>query len=203
MLTPASSSTSGGACRLLSLPAAVDDVRALRIGDAVSLTGRVFTGRDAVHRHLASGGTLDCDLRGGVIYHCGPVVVREGNDWRVRAAGPTTSEREEPYMAELIRRFGLRAVIGKGGMGESTLSAMRETGCVYLHAVGGAAQVLAANIEEVEAVYGYEQFGAPEAVWQLRVRDFPVVVTMDSHGRSLHDAVAETSRQALEHLLEA
>lgn len=201
MLT--SSSTSCGARRSLSLPATVGDIRALRIGDAISLTGRLFTGRDAVHRHLASGEELDCDLRGGVIYHCGPVMVRKGTEWRVWAAGPTTSAREEPYMADLIRRYGLRAVIGKGGMGESTLSAMRETGCVYLHAVGGAAQVLAANIEEVEAVYGYDQFGAPEAVWQLRVRDFPVVVTMDSHGRSLHDAVVETSRRELERLLEA
>ncbi|MFW6367469.1 MAG: FumA C-terminus/TtdB family hydratase beta subunit [bacterium] len=201
MSTSVSSVTSCPGSRSLSLPAAVDDIRALHIGDAVTLTGRMYTGRDAVHRYLTSGETLDCDLRGAVLYHCGPVMVRDGDGWRVSAAGPTTSAREEPYMGELIRRYGLRAVIGKGGMGESTLAAMRDIGCVYLHAVGGAAQVLAANIEEVEAVYGYDLFGPPEAVWQLRVREFPVVVTMDSHGRSLHDMVADTSRQQLELLL--
>lgn len=188
-------------CHPLSLPLSEADVRAQRIGDAVQLTGRLFTARDAVHRYLAMGGRVDCNLEGAVIYHCGPVMVRQDGRWQVWAAGPTTSSREEHYMGDLIRKYRFRAVIGKGGMGESTLAAMAEVGCMYLHAVGGAAQVLAANIDEVEAVYGYEQFGAPEAVWQLQVRGFPAVVTMDSHGQSLHDSVAAASRNALNRLL--
>lgn len=187
--------------RELRTPLGEQDVRELAIGEAVVLTGTLFTARDAVHRFLFEGGELACDLRNAVVYHCGPVVVRDGERWDVTAAGPTTSAREEPYMPELIRRFGLRAVIGKGGMGEATLAAMAEVGCIYCHAVGGAAQVLAASIEEVETVHGYERFGAPEAVWQLRVRQFPAVVTMDTHRRSLHQQVRESSADALRTLL--
>jgi len=113
------------------------------------------------------------------------------------AAGPTTSIREEPYQADIIKTFGLRGVIGKGGMADKTLAACQEFGCVYLHAVGGAAQVLAECIRKVSAVYLMEKFGAPEAIWELEIEKFPVVVTMDSHGRSLHKEVLSSSQAEL------
>lgn len=179
------------------LPLGEETVRAARVGDLVTLTGTLFTARDAAHHYLAAGGEAPCDLRQGVVYHCGPVVVRVGDHWRVTAAGPTTSIREEPFMATLIRRFSLRAVIGKGGMGEATRCACQESGCVYLHAVGGAAQVLADAIRQVRGVHLLERFGAPEAIWELSVDHFPAVVTMDAHGHSLHVDVADRSRQRL------
>jgi fumarate hydratase class I len=136
------------------------------------------------------------DLRGGVIYHCGPVVAKEGEGWRVTAAGPTTSIREEPYQADVIGRYGVRAVIGKGGMGAKTLAALKDAGAVYLNAIGGAAQFYARAITKVEGVSLIE-FGTPEAMWHLEVRDFPAIVTMDAHGQSLHKDVEEASGQVL------
>ena len=170
-------------------------MRRLKAGDIVLLSGTVFTGRDEVHKYLHKGGDLPA-MQGGVIYHCGPVVLEEGGKYRVVAAGPTTSIREEPYQADVIERFGIRAVIGKGGMGPKTLQACQDFGCVYLHAIGGAAQIYAQCVESVENVY-LKQFGSPEAVWELRVKDFPAVVTMDSHGRSLHQEVADASKARL------
>ena len=185
----------------LTLPLDATAVRQLAVGDRVLLSGTMFTARDAVHHYLAGGGVCPCDLRSAVIYHCGPVVVRQGAGWQVTAAGPTTSSREEPYMAALISRYGIRGVIGKGGMGAATRQACREFGCLYLHAVGGAAQVLADAIREVRGVHLLERFGAPEAMWELRVEDFPAVVTMDAHGQSLHDGVLTHSRAAYAALL--
>ncbi len=184
-----------------TLPFTEADVRSLKAGEYVMLSGTIFTGRDAVHHYLHSGNTLPCDLDGAVVYHCGPVIIREGDRWKVTAAGPTTSIREEPYMAGLIRQYHLRGIIGKGGMGAQTLQACREHGCVYLHAVGGAAQRLAETVCEVRGVYGYDLFGAPEAVWELRVENFPVLVTMDTHGNSLHDTVEQHSRERLRELI--
>lgn len=184
----------------LSSPFTAEKIRALKVGDAVELTGIVYTGRDAVHKYLHEGGALppEVNLRDGILYHCGPVVVKDANgEWKVTAAGPTTSIREEPYQWQVIRDFGLRGVIGKGGMGDRTLEACQKYGCVYLHAVGGAAQVLAECIKKVRNVYMLEKFGAPEAIWELEVERFPVVVTMDSHGGSLHNQVLAESRQAL------
>ncbi len=186
---------SGKSAVRLTTPLREEDVRKLKAGDMVLLSGTVFTGRDEVHKYLDKGGELPV-IQGGVIYHCGPVVLKEGGGWRVAAAGPTTSIREEPYQAGVIERFGVKAVIGKGGMGAKTLEACRKFGCVYLHGIGGAAQIYARCIEGVDAVY-LEQFGSPEAVWQLRVKDFPAVVTMDSHGRSLHAEVSEASKGRL------
>jgi fumarate hydratase class I len=130
------------------------------------------------------------------------VVLKEKGGYRVVAAGPTTSIREEPYQGAIIERYGVRAVIGKGGMGAKTLQACKAHGCVYLHGIGGAAQIYAACIEGVDGVY-LEQFGSPEAVWQLRVRDFPAVVTMDAHGRSLHQEVSDASKGQLQKALNA
>src|SRR6185312_6560359 len=148
-----------------------------------------------VHKFLHQGGDLPV-MHGAVIYHCGPVVLEENGSYRVMAAGPTTSIREEPYQAEIIRRFGVRAVIGKGGMGAKTLEACKEHGCVYLHGIGGAAQIYARCVEKVSGVH-LKQFGSPEAVWELHVKDFPAVVTMDAHGRSLHQEVADASKAKL------
>lgn len=183
-------------------------VRSLRIGDQVLLSGRIHTARDAAHKYLASEGTSPAtlpaglELQGGVLYHCGPVMVRDdGGSWRVTAAGPTTSAREEPYQGEVLRRYGVRAIIGKGGMGDATRRALAECGAVYLSSVGGAAQVLAASVQRVEDVYFLEEFGSPEAMWSLFVHDFPAVVTMDSTGESLHDRVLRQSSAIAEILL--
>ncbi len=177
----------------LSTPLSEPDVRKLKVGDVVLLDGIVYTGRDAVHKYLHDGGELDV-IRDGVIYHCGPVVLKDGGEYRVVAAGPTTSIREEPYQADIIKRFGIKAVIGKGGMGAKTQKACQDHGCVYLHAIGGAAQIYARCVQRVLSVR-LEQFGSPEAVWELEVRNFPAVVTIDSHGNNLQQVVTDRSRE--------
>ncbi|MBI1917113.1 MAG: fumarate hydratase [Planctomycetes bacterium] len=187
--------TSGKTAMALKTPLTEEQVRGLKAGDIVLLSGTVFTGRDEVHKYLHKGGALDV-IKGGVIYHCGPVILEENGTYRVVAAGPTTSIREEPYQADVIKRFGIRAVIGKGGMGAKTLQACKEHGCVYLHAIGGAAQIYAQCVQRVPSV-ALKQFGSPEAVWEMEVKDFPAVVTMDSHGRSLHQEVSDASKTRL------
>ncbi len=201
----------------LTIPIGEQDVRRLHIGDQVLLTGVVFTGRDAAHKYMKEnfikGSCPESErplyeilrkrLAGGVIYHCGPVVrKRPDGKYEFVAAGPTTSIREEPYQADVIKHFGLRGIIGKGGMGQRTLEACRQYGAVYLHAVGGAATLIADSVKEVLDVHKLE-FGVPEAFWQIRVEDFPCVVTMDSHGESLHDRVRAASQQKLAELLAA
>ncbi len=187
----------------IQAPFTEEKVRGLKVGDMVEISGVVFTGRDAVHKWLHEGNDPPVSFKDSIIYHCGPVVLKKKGKWVVTAAGPTTSTREEPYQAGIIERLGVRAVIGKGGMGEKTRLACQKFGCVYLHAVGGAAQVLAEAIEEVENVYGLEQFGSPEAIWQLRVKNFPVVVTIDSHGNSLHKDIEAHSGKVLGELFTA
>jgi len=185
--------------KVLNMPLKEDDVRQLKAGDVVLLNGPMLTGRDAVHKYLFDGGKLNT-LKGAVIYHCGPVMVKENGKYKAMAAGPTTSIREEPYQAEIIKKFDIRGVIGKGGMGAKTLEACKEHGCVYLHAIGGAAQIYAQCIEEVKDVY-LEEFGSPEAVWHLQVKNFPAVVTMDSHGESLHEKVEDGAKLKMEELM--
>ena len=179
----------------LTTPLSEEAVRALRVGDVVLVSGRLYTGRDAVHAHLMKNAP-PVDLRGAALYHCGPVVKKDGEAWRVTAAGPTTSIREEPYQAEILKRYGVKAVIGKGGMGAKTLAGLQETGAVYLNAVGGAAQFYARCIEQVDGVSLLE-FGTPEAMWHLTVRDFPAIVTMDAHGGSLHNDLEGVSAEEL------
>jgi fumarate hydratase class I len=184
----------------LVAPFTEESIRALKVGDEVEITGVLHTGRDAVHHYLHEGGSLPpgVSLKDGMVYHCGPVVLKDTTgEWRVMAAGPTTSIREEPYQADIIERFGLRAVIGKGGMGDRTLAACRKFGCVYLHAIGGAAQVLGECVKRVRNVYLLEKFGSPEAIWELEVERFPAVVTMDAHGNSLHADVFAQSQAEL------
>ncbi len=186
----------------LTLPMTEEQVRSLKVGDMVLLSGVMFTGRDAVHKHLFEGKSIPVDISGSAIYHCGPVVVNDENgEWSVRAAGPTTSTREEPYQATVIEKYGIRAVIGKGGMGSKTLTACKDFGCVYLHAVGGAAQVLAETVKKVRGVSMLEEFGSPEAIWELEVVDFPALVTIDAHGNSLHAEIAASSEQRLAEVL--
>jgi len=201
----------------LDIPISEDAIRALHVGDAVRLSGVMVTGRDAAHKYMIDTfiradvvpeserslyEELQRLLRGGVIYHCGPVVrQREDGRWEFVAAGPTTSIREEVYEPEVITHFGLRGVIGKGGMGPGTLQTCQEHGAAYFHAVGGAASLIADAVKEVVAVYKKDEFGVPEAFWVIRVEGFPVVVTMDSHGRSIHDEVEAASKESLEQLI--
>lgn len=184
----------------LQLPLTEEAVRGLALGDAISLTGTIYTARDAAHKYLVENPDFSRipDIRGAVLYHCGPVIIQRDGKYVVTAAGPTTSIREEPYMAAVIEKYGIRAIIGKGGMGPSTAEACRRFGCVYLHAVGGAAQVLASCVKEVPGVSMLEEFGAPEAIWQFNVVDFPAVVTMDATGASLHEQVKAHSEAQLQ-----
>ena len=179
----------------LKTPLRDEDIRKLKVGDVVLVDGVVFTGRDAVHKYLHDGGELN-EIRNGVIYHCGPVVLKDSNGYRVVAAGPTTSIREEPYQADIIKRFGIKAVIGKGGMGPKTQKACQENGCVYLHGIGGAAQIYAQCVQRVLSVR-LEHFGSPEAVWEFEVKNFPAVVAIDSHGNNLQQVVTDHSRELL------
>ena len=181
---------------VLTAPMTEEQARSLKVGDVVLLNGRMYTGRDSVHSHLMKH-DAPVDLQGGVIYHCGPVVLKDGDAWRMMAAGPTTSIREEPYQGEIVRKFGIRAVIGKGGMGAKTLAALQEAGAVYLSAIGGAAQFYARCVKSVPGVSLLE-FGVPEAMWHLDVVDFPTIVTMDAHGNSLHRDVESESAKRLE-----
>jgi fumarate hydratase subunit beta len=199
----------------LTVPIADDEIRALHVGDTVLLNGIIVTGRDAAHKFMIENfirkpaapddaelyANLQELLNGGVIYHCGPVVKRhDDGTYSFVAAGPTTSIREEVYQPEVIAHFNLKGVIGKGGMGPNTLKACSDQPAVYFHAIGGAATLIARSVKEVVGVYKLE-FGVPEAMWVIRVEDFPVVVTMDSHGGSLHEQVMASSAEKLQALL--
>ncbi len=180
----------------LTTPISEEQARSLTVGDTVEISGRLYTGRDAVHHRLHNGQKPPVDLNGHIIYHCGPVMVQEQGRWVCKGAGPTTSSREEPYQWEVIRDHRIRGVIGKGGMGAKTLAACKEHGCVYLHAIGGAAQVCAETITRVDGV-DWMDLGSPEAIWHLWVERFPVIVTIDANGNSLHRDVLAASAKAM------
>ena len=185
----------------LAYPFDERSIRALKAGDAISITGRVYTGRDKLHKHFADGGKLPVDFRNGALYHCGPVVVKSAEgDWRVVSAGPTTSVRENPYEPAFIAASGVRVIIGKGGMDAATLAAMKRHGCVYVQAVGGAGALYAESVKSVAGVSMLKEFGAAEAVWHFAVEDFRGIVAMDTHGRSLFADVADASAAALKTL---
>ena len=206
------------AAKTISLDTPISDtiIRSLHVGDAVSLNGIIVTGRDAAHKwmhttFIEQNVEPTCDdlglyaalkkyLSGRFIYHCGPIVreLADGTSEFV-SAGPTTSIREEPYQADILHHFNLKGVIGKGGMGARTLKACQEVPAVYLHAVGGAAALIAQSVEEVLGVYKLD-FGIPEAMWIIRVKAFPAVVTMDAHGQSLHENIRNDSQARLEEL---
>ena len=191
--------------KTLSYPFSEKSIRALRSGDSVSITGRIYTGRDKFHKFFADGGKLPVDFRDGALYHCGPVVVdsntrqlKHSNTYSVVAAGPTTSVRENPYEPDFIAKTGVRIVIGKGGMDAKTLAAMKKHGCVYVQAVGGGGAIYADAVKKVAGVSMLKEFGAAEAVWHLDVVDFRGVVAMDAHGNSLFDTVRQTSERRLQ-----
>jgi fumarate hydratase, class I len=181
---------------ILETPLTEEKVRALKVGDVVLINGSIVTGRDEAHAYLLKNSS-PVDLNGAVLYHCGPVALKQGETWTIKAAGPTTSIREEPYEADIIKKYGIRAVMGKGGMGKKTLAALKEHGAVYLNAIGGAAQYYARAIKKVEGVSLLE-LGVPEAMWQLRVKDMMALVTMDAHGNSLHADVEKETGDTLE-----
>jgi fumarate hydratase class I len=183
---------------ILTPPLTEAQMRSLKVGDVVLISGEMFTGRDNVHAYLMKN-PPPVDLSGAALYHCGPVMLKEGEEWKVKAAGPTTSIREEPYQADVIKKYGVRAVIGKGGMGAKTLAALKEAGAVYLNGIGGAAQYYARTVEKVLGV-SLMEFGIPEAMWHLRVKNFAAIVTMDAHGNSLHADVEKSTGAVLEEL---
>ena len=184
---------------VLTAPLTEETVRSLRVGDVVLISGEMYTGRDNVHAYLMKN-PPPVDLHGAVLYHCGPVMLKEGDGWTVKAAGPTTSSREEPYQATVIEKYGVRAVVGKGGMGAKTLAALKKSGAVYLNGIGGAAQFYARTVEQVLGVHLLQEFGIPEAMWHLRVNNFAAIVTMDAHGNSLHADVEQETGGKLEAL---
>ena len=203
--------------REITLPISDETIRELKVGEPVLLTGIMVTGRDTAHKWLAetfikkTRAPMDDDLQvyeelkkllnGSVIYHCGPVVSgMETKEYKFVAAGPTTSIREEPYQADVMKHFNLKGVIGKGGMGPKTLKGCEETPSVYFHAIGGAASFIAQSVTKVLGVYKLD-FGVPEAFWVIEVKDFPAVVTMDAHGGSQHAVVDESSKKVLDELL--
>jgi fumarate hydratase class I len=185
---------------VLQTPVTEEQIRQLQVGDVVVINGPLHTGRDALHKYLMDHDS-PVDLNGSVIYHCGPVMMKDDEGWHVKAAGPTTSIREEPYQGDIIKKFGIRAVIGKGGMGAKTLAALKEHGGVYLNAIGGAAQYYAETIKNVDDVH-FIEFGVPEAMWHLQVEGFAAIVTMDSHGNSLHADVEKDSFEKLKQFKE-
>jgi len=198
----------------LNIPISETDILSLKVGDEVSLNGILVTGRDVAHKYIIEHfvkttpegedkklfDKLQKYLNQGVIYHCGPVVSEDNGKYSFIAAGPTTSIREEPYQADVIKCFGLRGVIGKGGMGDKTIKACEENKSVYFHAVGGAAALIAKSVKEVLDVEKLD-FGTPEAFWIIRVEDFPCVVTIDSHGNSLHKEIQAKSKIKLDEIL--
>ena len=201
----------------LTIPISAEEIKGLHTGDTVALTGILATGRDAVHKWMIDtfirktrepqGDDLEVYekikpiFKESVIYHCGPVVSgMDSGDYKFVAAGPTTSIREEPYQSEVMHHFQMRGVIGKGGMGAQTLRACQDVPAVYFHAIGGAATLIAESVEEVVGVYKLD-FGVPEAIWVLKVKNFPVVVTMDAHGKSIHAEVEESSQKRLKELI--
>lgn len=164
------------------------------LGDIVKINGVIFTARDMVHKYLFEGGNLPLSLENQIIYHCGPIVVKDNGTWVVKAAGPTTSLRFEPYMWKIINEHKIKSIIGKGGMGEKTRGAIKKSGCYYYTAVGGAAVFIAEKIKKVRNVYLLDKFGPTEAVWELEVEDLPVILTIDPSGSSLHEKILKESR---------
>jgi fumarate hydratase subunit beta len=177
----------------LRTPLSEKTVRYLKIGDMVSLTGDVITGRDEMHiraiEYVRSGNPIPECIEGSILYHCGPIIVDSEKGPKAVATGPTTSARMNSLEPEVIKRFNVRAIIGKGGMSKEVGQSMRETGCVYLAAVGGAAVSLAESITEIRGAE-WQDLGMAEAMWKFKVTKMgPLIVAMDSNGDSLYEEV--------------
>lgn len=192
--------------KTIHLPVSKEDIRSLYVGDTVLIHGQIVTGRDRVHKFLfnerLSKKELPINLEGTILYHCGPIIKKTPEGYKVVAAGPTTSMRVEMYEHKIISEHGLRAVMGKGGMGKQTLNALKKNGCVYFHTIGGAAVYLADRVKRVIGVWKLEEFGMTEAMWVLEVEEFPAIVTMDAHGRSLHEEIENKSFKEFKRLIE-
>lgn len=189
----------------IDLPVSEEEIRKLKVGDEVLLSGMMITARDKAHKFMVEKKPdfLRPHLKDTIIYHCGPVVNKTDEGYEFVAAGPTTSAREEIYQDIIIEEYQVRGVIGKGGMGDRTLAALKKFGAVYLHAIGGASQVLAQSVVKVHDVLMLEEFGTPEAFWLIEVKDFPVVVTMDSNGDSLHTELKKRSDDAMQQIFQS
>ncbi len=181
----------------IKLPLSSEDVAGLKVGDLVLLSGNIVSGRDRMHKYLVekrpAPDDIPFNLSGAVIYHCGPVIKKVDDNYMVMAAGPTTSMRVEMYEAAVIREYGIKGIIGKGGMSGNTLRALQETGCVYFNTIGGAAVYLADRIKKILDVWKLDEFGPTEAMWLFEVDEFPAIVTMDAHGNNMHRDIEELS----------
>jgi fumarate hydratase subunit beta len=181
----------------INLPLTKEDVLSLHTGDMVLINGQIVTGRDRLHKFLFNEKpalkNIPFNFEGTILYHCGPIIKKTAKGFELIAGGPTTSMRVEMYGHKIISEYGLRGVMGKGGMGKQTLNALKKNGCVYLHTIGGAAVYLADRVKRVVGVWKLEEFGMAEAMWVFDVEDFPAIVTMDAHGRSLHEEIVKKS----------
>jgi fumarate hydratase class I len=188
----------------IDVPVDEKEIRKLKVGEDVELYGTIVTARDAAHKYMVENWPKFVAplIKDGAIYHCGPVMKKTGKNWQVVAAGPTTSIREEPYEAKVMKHYDVRVIIGKGGMGDQTLKACKEVGAVYLHAIGGAAVQLARSVKKVREVHMLDEFGIPEAFWVCEVEGFRGVITMDSKGRSLHKQILKESKKVRDELLD-
>lgn len=184
----------------INYPFGAGKIRKLKAGDRIKLSGRIFTGRDRLHRYLCDGGECPVDLTNGAIFHCGPLAVRKDGRWVIKSAGPTTSSRQNVYTPQIIEKFQLRVIIGKGGMNEATRAACVKFGCIYIQTIGGAGALLASSVKEVKGVHFLKEFGTADALWDIEVEDLPGIVAIDARGRNLYKRVGETSRMVLKKL---
>jgi fumarate hydratase subunit beta len=183
--------------KTVTLPLTRKDILSLNIGDMVLINGKLVTGRDRLHKFLfndkAARKEIPFKLKGTIIYHCGPIIKKTKSGYGLIAGGPTTSMRLEMYEHKIISDYGLRGIMGKGGMGGQTLNALKKNGCVYFHTIGGAAVYLADRVKRVVDVWKLEEFGETEAMWVFDVEEFPAIVTMDARGKSLHEEIDKRS----------
>lgn len=187
---------------ILKTPISEEDVRKLKVGDTFYISGTLITARDEAHKELLElykeGKKPPIDLNGQVIYHCGPVVKKENDTWKVIAAGPTTSTRMEMFEDQFIEAFKVRVIIGKGGMKERTTKACQKVGAIYGAFTGGAALIAANSIKNVKEVYFLEELGMPEALWVFEVDNFgPLIVGIDSYGNNIFEDVSKKVQKNL------
>ncbi|MBN1694689.1 fumarate hydratase C-terminal domain-containing protein [candidate division WOR-3 bacterium] len=188
----------------LQTPLSAKDIKKLSIGDTVFLSGKLFTARDQAHKKMIElkkkAKKIPFSPKEMVLYHAGPVARKEKNKWAIVSAGPTTSARMESFEKEFLSLFGVKMIIGKGGMGRETLKALKKAGAVYVHFTGGAGALAAKSIKKVENVYFLEELGIPEAVWILRIEKFgPLIVTMDAKGNSFYEKKEKVATKAQRH----
>lgn len=191
--------------KIIKTPLSQEDVLRLKIGDFVLISGKLVTARDKLHKFLyhekPDKTEIPIELAGSIIYHCGPIIRKTDDTYKLISAGPTTSMRVEEYESDAIKAYGIKGIIGKGGMGDKTLAAMKKYGCVYFHTISGAAVYLADRIKKVIMGWKIEELGMPEAMWLLEAEDFPAIVTMDAFGNSLHKEIELVSLKNLKGIL--